>query len=378
MEIKDMQMSDIEARLSQILEEKNSPEADIDALTAEVDALEERKKEIIKQAEERQKELDDIAKGVIPTQTVKTFEEERNMDKKELRNSAEYVQAFAEYIKSGDASECRALLSENGSGTVAVPEIVSDIVKTAWDKEGIMSLVKKTYIAGNLKVGFERSATGAVIHTEGSAAPAEETLVLGIVNLVPASIKKWIRVSDEALDLRGTAFLEYIYNELAYQIAKKAADELVAMIVAGTAAGSATAVPVGEITESTIALGTIANAIAALSDEAANPVIIMNKGTYAAFKAVQYAGNFATDPFEGLKVIFNNSLKTFATAGSGDTYAIVGDLGQGAQANFPNGEEIKFVFDDKTEAEADLVKIVGREYVALGIVGPNSFVKIMK
>lgn len=378
MEIKDMQMSDIEARLSQILEEKNSPEADIDALTAEVDALEERKKEIIKQAEERQKELDDIAKGVIPTQTVKTFEEERNMDKKELRNSAEYVQAFAEYIKSGDESECRALLSENGSGTVAVPDIVSDIVKTAWDKEGIMSLVKKTYVTGNLKVGFERSATGAVIHTEGTAAPAEENLVLGIVSLVPASIKKWIRVSDEALDLRGTAFLEYIYNELAYRIAKKAADELVAKIVAGTAAGSATEVPVGEITESTIALGTIANAIAALSDEAANPVIIMNKGTYAAFKAVQYAGNFATDPFEGLKVIFNNSLKTFAAAGSGDTYAIVGDLGQGAQANFPNGEEIKFVFDDKSEAESDLIKIVGREYVALGIVGPNSFVKIMK
>lgn len=301
------------------------------------------------------------------------------MDVKELRNSAEYIDAYAEYIKSGDASECRTILSENVTGgTIAVPEMVSDIVKTAWDKEGIMSLVKKTYIAGNLKVGFERSATGAVIHEEGTNAPSEETLTLGIVNLVPASIKKWIRVSDEAVDLRGAAFLEYIYNELAYQIAKKAADVLVADIVAGTSTGSATAVPVAEVTESTIALGTVANAIAALSDEATNPVVIMNKATYAAFKAVQYAANFAADPFEGLPVLFNNSLSTFAAATTGDTYAIVGDLGQGAQANFPNGEEIKFVFDDKSEAEADLVKIVGREYVALGVVGPKSFCKIKK
>ena len=178
--------------------------------------------------------------------------------------------------------------------------------------------------------------------------------------------------------MRGNAFLEYVYSEVAYQIAKKCADAIIADIESATASGSATVPAVPEVTESTIALGTIANAIAQLSDEASNPVVVMNKATWSAFKAVQYAGNYAVDPFDGLNVIFNNSLKSFATAGSGDTYAIVGDFGYGAMANYPNGTEIKFTLDDKSLAEKDLIKIVGRQYVGHGVVAPKAFVKIKK
>lgn len=377
--LEEMNLEQVIERMTQMEEEIRSAQ-DKDALVGfdeKIEALKERRAEL-EDLEKRKADAEALQSGKAePDKTLESRKGEKEMEI-EVRNTKEYINAFAEYIKSNDATECRALLSENGGGTVAVPAIVSDIVKTAWDKEGIMSLVKKSFIAGNLKVGFERSATGAVIHAEGTAAPDEETLVLGTVTLVPQSIKKWITISDEALDLRGEAFLQYVYNEVAYQIAKKAADELVAAIVAGTSAGSATAVPVAEITESTIALGTVANAIAALSDEATNPVIIMNKATYASFKAVQYAGNYGIDVFEGLPVLFNNSLPSFATASAGNTYAIVGDLGEGALVNFPNGQEIKFTFDDKSLAEKDLVKIVGREYAGIGIVGPNAFVKIKK
>lgn len=377
-ELSEMNLDQVVERMTQMETEIRSAENKeaLEGYAEKIEAIKERRAELEDLAK-RQKLAEELQNGAQPDKVIESRKGDKTMEI-EVRNTKEYINAFAEYIKTNDDKECRALLSENGGGTVAVPAIVSDIVKTAWDKEGIMSLVKKSFIAGNLKVGFERSATGAVIHTEGTAAPDEETLVLGTVTLVPQSIKKWITISDEALDLRGEAFLQYVYNEVAYQIAKKAADSLVAQIVAGTTAGSATAVPVAEITESTIALGTVANAIAALSDEATNPVIIMNKATYAAFKAVQYAGNYAVDPFEGLQVVFNNSLPAFGAATSGNTYAIVGDLYQGALANFPNGQEIKFIFDDKSLAEADLVKIVGREYVALGVVGPKSFCKIKK
>lgn len=377
-ELSEMNLDQVVERMTQMETEIRSAENKeaLEGYAEKIEAIKERRAELEDLAK-RQKLAEELQNGAQPDKVIESRKGDKTMEI-EVRNTNEYINAFAEYIKTNDDKECRALLSENGGGTVAVPAIVSDIVKTAWDKEGIMSLVKKSFIAGNLKVGFERSATGAVIHTEGTAAPDEETLILGTVTLVPQSIKKWITISDEALDLRGEAFLQYVYNEVAYQIAKKAADSLVAQIVAGTTAGSATAVPVAEITESTIALGTVANAIAALSDEATNPVIIMNKATYAAFKAVQYAGNYAVDPFEGLQVVFNNSLPAFSAATSGNTYAIVGDLYQGALANFPNGQEIKFIFDDKSLAEADLVKIVGREYVALGVVGPKSFCKIKK
>ena len=95
-------------------------------------------------------------------------------------------------------------------------------------------------------------------------------------------------------------------------------------------------------------------------------------------KAAQYAASYAVDPFENLPVVFNNTIAAFSAATTGVAYAIVGDLGEGALANFPNGEEITIKFDDMSLAEKDLVKIVGRQYVGLGVVAPDAFVKITK
>ena len=383
MEIKEMSIEEVEARTLEIQSEVDSAdEARMAEIKTELDSLEERKEELRKAAAEAKETREMIAEDKVAVEDTKeVIEEVRKMTNSEVCKSAEYRSAFKSYILTGKDAECRALLTENVSGNVPVPEIVYDIIKNAWEKEGIMALVKKTYLKGNLKVGFEISADGAVIHTEGQAAPNAENLVLGVVELVPASIKKWIQISDEVIDMDAGQFLRYVYDELTYQIAKKAADTLLAKIEAcGTVSTNTpsvnVAVPVVEA--DSITLGLIATALGQLSDQAANPVIVMNKATWSAFKAVQYAANVPVDPFEGLPVIFNNTIEAFSAATTGVTYAIVGDFGEGAIANFPNGEEITLKYDDLSLAEADLVKIVGREYVALGVVGPKSFVKITK
>lgn len=375
-EIKVLSGEKCEARLAEIRTELNDENADIEALSAEVDAIEERKAELVKAEEQRKALADKVA--TKPAEVVESRKEEKKMENIEIRNSKEYVDAYAEYIKSGNDAECRALLTENVSGTVPVPEFVYDTVKTAWEREGIMSRVRKSYLKGNLKVGFEISATGAVVHTEGGDAVSEETLTLGVVTLIPASIKKWISVSDEVVDLRGEAFLRYIYDELTYQIAKKASEELLDLIVSAPTTSSSTAVSVSVVQASALTVGTIAEALGKLSDQASDPVVVMNKATWAAFKAVQYANSYAVDPFEGLTVVFSNHLKSFAAASANDTVVIVGDFGQGALANFPNGDEIAFKFDDKTDMTKDLVRILGRQYVGLGIVAPSAFVKVVK
>ena len=378
MEIKEMTVDALEERKNAIVAELDTEGADLDALEEEMRSikaeLEERKAAEAKKAEIRASVA--AGEGVV----IKEIEqEERKMPTaNEIRDSKEYIDAYARFIKTNDDAECRALLSENGSGTVAVPSLVYDIIKNAWEREGIMSRVRKSYVKGNLKVGFEINADGAVIHTEGSGAVNEENLTLGIVNLVPQSIKKWISFSDEALDLSGEAFLEYIYDELTYQIAKKAADTLVAKIEACGTASTTTCVGVPVIEASSASVGTVAQAMAALSDQASNPVVIMNKATWGTLKAAQYANKFNVDPFEGLDVVFNSTIKSFDAASSGDTYMIVGDLGEGALANFPNGEEINLKFDDVSLATSDLVKVIGREFVALGVVGPKAFVKVQK
>ena len=378
MELKDMTIEELLERKAQIAIDAEAPEADLNALTDEVRTINE-EIEARKNAEAQKAEIRAaVANGAgVVTETIEPEVREEKKTMEEIRNSKEYIEAYANYIKTEDPTECRALLSENGSGAIPVPELVYDIVKTAWEREGIMSRVRKAYIKGNLKVGFEISSSEAAIHTEGVAVD-EESLVLGTVNLIPQAIKKWISISDEALDLSGEPFLRYIYDELAYRIAKKAADTLVAKIIACGTVSTTTCPGVPVITEASISIGTVAKAIAALSDDAANPVIMMNKLTWGALKAAQAAASYGYDPFEGLPIAFNNTIKSYSAASTGDTYMIVGDLDQGALANFPAGEEITFKYDEMTLATQDLVRVIGREYVALGVVAPDAFVKVNK
>lgn len=377
-----MTIKDIETRSAEIREAMTSEDADLKSLIEEAKELKTRKAELI--AEQKEKELEAEVRKAEMNAVIEgkgeviEKKEKTEMAEVEVRNSKEYIDAYAKYIKTEDATECRALLSENGSGTVLVPDMVYDIVKTAWEKDGIMALVKKTYIKGNLKVGFEVSSDGAVVHTEGGNAIDPENLVLGAVTLVPQSVKKLVQISDEALDLSGEAFLRYTYDEIAYQIAKKVASTLLGIIEACGTVSTATCPSVPVVTEGTIGIDTVAKAMAELSAEASNPVVVLNRSTWGALKSAQAGASYGYDPFEGLKVVFNNDVKAYGVATSGDTYMIVGDFEQGAIANFPNGGEIKFKFDDMSGASADMVNIIGRQFVGLGVVANDSFVKVQK
>lgn len=378
MDIKNATVDELMERRSAIAVEIDNPDADLDALEAEARSIND-ELEARKAAETTRREIRAaVANGEGETEKTFKEEEKKEMTLDEIRSSKEYIDAFVNYIKTGRDDECRAaLLSTNvNGGYVPVPTIVEGRIRTAWQKSGIMELVQKTYIRGNLKIGFELSATDAVIHTEGSAAPSDETLTFGVVTLSPESIKKWIKISDEAMDMGGEEFLYYVYDELTYRIAKKAQEELLAKIVALTASATSTAVGVG-IIAGTPTIGLVASAIGTLSDEAANPVVVINKATWAQFKAVQYAGSFNVDPFEGLDVHFDSSLPAYTSTGTtGSTWMIVGDFAAGAHANFPNGDEVQLKYDDLSLAESDLVKIVGREYVGLGIVADHAFCKV--
>lgn len=381
MDIKTMSFEEMEARKAAIAVESEAEGADVDALLEEIRninaEIEERKAHEAKQAELRSAVA--AGAGTVIESAKAEERKETTMDLAEIRKSEAYVNAYANYIKTEDDTECRALLSENAvGGTVPVPEVVYDIIKNAWEKDGITSRVRKAYLRGNLKVGFEISSDGATVHTEGGAAINPENLVLGIVEIQPVSIKKVVQVSDEALDLSGESFLRYIYDELTYQIAKKAADELLAKISALSTTATTTAVNVGVVTATTASVDITAQAMAELSDQATDLAIVMNRASWGALKAAQAANKFNYDPFEGLPVVFNNSLKSLSAATTGETWMIVGDFNEGAIFNFPNGDEINIVVDRLSLKKQDLVEVFGREFVGIGVVGPKSFVKVVK
>ena len=370
--------SEIDSILEKVVSGEDT-ETDVNALNEEVRAMDERLVELRKVAEEKKDDLKAVIDGEgveVRNDLEPKMEAKKMADVKEIRNSGAYIDAFAEALKTGDFTECRSLLTENGTnGTVVVPEFIEEKILTAWEKSEIFSRVGKVNYKGNLKIGFEISGTDAVVHAEGGDAPDEEVLTLGAVEIIPQNIKKWITVSDEVMSLRGQAFLDYIYDEITYKIIKKAENLVIAAIIA--AVGASTSSKAGQATISGgVAKTTILNAIAATSDEATDLVIIMNKQTWAAFKALETVND--GDPFNGLPVLFNNSLDAYDAASADKEYAIVGDLGFGARINLPDGNEVKFVFDDKSLAESDLVKIVGKLYAGIGIVAPNAFCVITK
>ena len=374
MEFKEMSVEQLETRMAEIKNEIEVDGADLGALEEEVRGikaeLEERAKVEAQKVELRKAVA--TGKGKV----IEKIEETKTMTNEEIRASKEYVDAYARYLINEDDKECRALLTTQASGSVPVPVLVEDIIKTAWEKNDILSRVKKTNFKGNLKVPFELSADGAYVHTEGTAAPTEESVTFGIVEMIPRNIKKWIRISDEAIAMGGETLVRYIYDELTYQILKK----LTALVVTDIAS-LATSADADEVSGAKIkvapGLTTVAQAFANLSDEASDIVVVMNKLTYVEFKNAYAAGNFAVDPFEGLPVLFTSALPAYATASEDDVYAFVGDL-RGAQLNYPEGEGIVIKYDDTTEAEADLVKIVGRQYVAHAVTTDRAFCNIAK
>lgn len=373
MDISSMNIEELEARLSAINKELDG-ECDISALEAEVSAIEARKKEIAEEAKKAEELRNAIANGEVEITKSTPIMEEKNME--EIRNSKQYIEALANGIKKNDFTECRKLLTENGEdGTVAVPTFCENIIRTNWEKNEILSRVRKTFLKGNVKIGFEIAGDDAEYHDEGDDAIGEESLTLGIAQLVPKMAKKWISISDEVYSLDGEAFLRYIYEELGYRIIKFIADDLVTKIAACDGTGSSS-IPAQVVLTEAPSLTTVCNAVANLGDEASDLVIIMNKLTFPVFRGIQANANYGQDIFENLPVLFSSALAAYDPTDDGEIYMIVGDLGRGALANFPNGENVEFKFDDKTLMTADLIRILGKLYVALGIVTPKCFANI--
>lgn len=355
----------VENRASQIVVELADADAEgIETLNAELEAIEERKAVLNAELEEKRQAAQAVAEGA--GKVIETRKEEKKMSM-EIRNSHEYIEAFAKYVKTGSDKECRALLSDNvQNGVVPVPTFVGEIVAKRLEDSEILRRVRRMNAAGNVKVGFEIDAPAAAAHTEGGDPVTEEALVLGIVNLVPVTYKKWVQISDEALDsMSGEEYLRYIYDEVSRGIIKAEENAVVAAILAAPQTATASAPAVAKTGSAAGAITDFVDARALLSSAAQDLVIICTPAQYASYRGLQMAANYGVDPFDGLEVLFNDT----ATA------PIIGDL-SGVMMNLPKGEAIEFKYDDKTLMTSDMVKVLGRQPAAIGLVGNKFFAKV--
>lgn len=369
MDFKEMTIEQLEERKAAIPTELDNEDADLNALEEEVKGinaeLESRKEAEAKRVEIRA----EVAKGEGTVMAkIEEVQEEKEMSNTEVRSSKEYKDAYGELIKKNYDldklnEEMRALLTTNAAedGMIAVPTGVDDKIRTAWENDEIMSRITRTFFKGNLKVGHEAAAGPAVVHSEGGDAVDPEDLTIAYVELVPAMLKKVVEVSDEVLAINST-LVDYLYDEIEYQIVKLAASTAVGKIVASSMTASST------LEGASATTADIVKAVGKLSGEAVNPVVITTRATAADIKAAALSANYGYDPFDGLPVLY-----TDATSLNGAAF-LIADL-SAVQANFPEGDGAKFKFDELTKADADIVRIIGRLYAGIDVVAPGRTVK---
>ena len=369
-EIMTLGFEELEERANAIAVETAEADKDqLETLNAELDAIEERKKALNIEIEERKKAAEAVAHGAG---TKIEERKEKKMTDREIRSTQEYIDAYVAYVKSGyDVKEFEKRMPDSGggesiiysanatSGGIAVPVYVEDRINANWENNEILSRVKRTFFRGNVQVGVEYSATGAVNHGEADGAITAETLDIRFVDLIPQYIKKMIKVSHPALELSGTAFLDYLYDEIEAKIFDKLVDNIIAAITTDTDRLTATY----NYTGAAPTTADIINAAGMLGPNA-RPVLLINRQAAAALKAAALTAQYGYDPFDGLEVIYANAADP-----------IVADL-SAIQVNFPDGDVPKFIFDEYTDAPANVVRIVGRLAAAVAVVAKNMIVKI--
>ena len=156
MDFSKMTIEQLEARRAAIVTEMDADGADLDALEKEARGIKE-ELEKRKAAEQQKANIRSaVAAGAGTVITSAPQAEPHHTTLDEIRGSKEYEEAYKNYIIREDDTECRALLSENATnGVVPVPIIVDSIVRTAWERNEILSRVNRTEFRGNFKAYFE-------------------------------------------------------------------------------------------------------------------------------------------------------------------------------------------------------------------------------
>lgn len=373
-------------------------------LLNEVEALTEEAKQIdedVKDLEEQKEKLEKQEERMSMTKTLEKVAVEERKDQIESADnvlaSKEYDKMYADFIRGKvEEKEVRSYLNQRALATsttnIPIPTIMQGFVETAWYEYGKLSrLVSETFEPAIMKIPVEVSATGAVWHDELGEAPQEEQITLGQIILQPKMIKKWISLTDELMAMGADDFLRYIADELVYRVIL-ALDEAIVnrtdtngLGVIGIVGNANT-----EVVSANLGFNVINEALANLTTFE-DLTIVMNPSTFfnnfmgltdlqglPIFRVVHDNANKPQYYLSGHRVEFTQALPAYDDVEAGEAYAIVGNFRRGYRLNYPQGKSVITLVDPYTLATQDLVRMIGRLYVAGNVVKPKHFAQINK
>ena len=236
MDIKEMTAEQLVERRSAIATELDSPDADLDALEAEVRAineeLETRKNTEAKKAEVR----DAIANGTQPAEKIKEFKEVTKMEERIFTpETVEYRDAYMKNLQGKPMSiEERSALS--GASYVIPTETLNKIYGKLEENQLIRE-IDALYVPGYVSVPTAATVNDASWIAMASAS-TDSSDAMGTVSLTAKKLIKTIEITADIQAMSIPAFQGWLVNKLA----QKMEAAICAAIVNG--AGS-TSVPQG-------------------------------------------------------------------------------------------------------------------------------------
>lgn len=244
-------IEEIEQRLSAIQSELESPEANIEALSGEVDKLIVKRNQLKASAEQRSNLLNQIANitggtpfaGLNPPQ----IPEQRGNQEFTVA-SPEYRSAWLKnlhcsqvYTPSLTEQEKRAFTTVNESAGAVVPTQVSNTIITKVKQFApLLDKINLLKVPGNVTFAVEKDIKDAKAHTENAnITPDADTLTK--ITLSAYEITKLVQVSKSVIMMSISAFESWLTD----MIARKMAEQISKVILSGAGSTEGTGIENG-------------------------------------------------------------------------------------------------------------------------------------
>lgn len=242
----------IEQRLAAIQSELDKPDADITALSAEVDKLTEQRKLLKDTAEKRTALLNQIAgmTGGTPIPGMMPQNPEQRNREDSVLDSPEYRSAWLKNLQCSHSgltpnltqAEQRALSTAASSAGAAVPTQVSSSIVTKVNQYApLLSEITLLHVPGNVTFAVEKEGDDAKAHTENAKITPDENDGLESVSLSAYEITKLVPISKSVALMTISSFEAWLTDSIARKLAKK----LTGVILSGSGSGEGTGLETG-------------------------------------------------------------------------------------------------------------------------------------
>lgn len=238
MEVRDMNMEELEARVSELdalVEAAEDVEA-VERAKEELAQIAERRAELV-EIETRKAEAEALNRGAeVPDILIEKREETKMDEMIYTRDSREYRNAFLNNLRGVELSEVEQRAFAVAGSAIAT-ETANDIMQVIRDHAPILDKLTVVYSPAKVAYYVEGDIKDAESHVENAAiTAAADTLVK--VDLNPAELVKMVQISEAVKMMSVDAFETWIANQIGQAIARKMNALIIAAITPSTPVAS--------------------------------------------------------------------------------------------------------------------------------------------